>query len=132
MPSYERCVSLIYQADGSLEEKLECAQMGLWGNIPPANFKPYEPAYAPDPGTLQVFYDEPATPAEGEIMNCGGGCGCGEAGGGGGSSQAGGGGGSSQAGGSVALGLPGFGSFQVSVSALLLAAIIGVMIARKG
>lgn len=30
----ERCLELIHQATGTLDEKLECAQMGYWGNVP--------------------------------------------------------------------------------------------------
>lgn len=39
MPDFGRCMDLIHQAPGTVEEKLACASAGLWGNRPLYDFR---------------------------------------------------------------------------------------------
>lgn len=51
-----RCIELIYQGSGTLEEKYECASMGYWGNIP--SFSPQPSVYSSAPAPLDPYIGE--------------------------------------------------------------------------
>lgn len=132
MPTLERCLQLIHQADGSIEEKFECASMTYWGNLVP--IAPNYTAPLPAENGYIVYPIEAEYQLSGgtDSVNCPN-CGCG--GGGAIATPAASGGGgivadSTGAGGY--LNIPGLGSIGASASMLLIAAIIGVMIAKKG
>lgn len=131
MADYGRCVDLINQAYGTIEEKLECASAGMWGNRPLYDFRSSYAGF-PTPwvpiATRQAI--TPVSRGSGpKVRKCNSGCGCG-----GGGSVGGG-------GGVVTPGLPGGGGggllggssvgFSVNIGGLLLLLLFIMMIVRK-
>ena len=90
----QRCLDLIQGAPGSMDERLECAQNGYWGNQPKVVINGYgavvsSPVFSAQP--VDEWWDRNL--GKGSLMarKCGGNCGCsGAAGGAGGVGQGGG------------------------------------------
>lgn len=72
-----RCIELIHQGSGTLDEKYECASMGYWGNIPTFSPQPYVYSSAPAPldpyiGEQLFNYQPRAKMRKCKSCNCGG------------------------------------------------------------
>ena len=75
MPDVRRCLDLIRQADGPMSEKLECARMGLWGNIPNFVWMAGSPSQVISftPREFEIW----SARGDNSVRKCGGNCGCG-------------------------------------------------------